>query len=113
MTSLATEPTSSGRTSPGRTPSRWLTASGAVLPWLAVVVVAVLCLVHGDVPWSDAVAYVLAWVVGSTVPGVLVWRAGGGGSPAAGELGFGAVLGIALQMLFWALATAVHQHWVQ
>src|SRR3954462_12042517 len=111
MTSLATEPTSSGRTSPDRTPSRWLTASGAVLPWLAVVVVAVLCLVHGDVPWSDAVAYVLAWVVGSTVPGVLVWRAVAGGagpppalrgravagrSPSALELGFGAVPAIAL-----------------
>ena len=56
--------------------------------------------------------YLAMWVVGCTLPGVLIWRALTGPSTRStivAELGFGSVLGIVLQLLGWAVATALHQ----
>jgi hypothetical protein len=60
----------------------------------------------------EVLAYLAAWVVGSTFPGVMVWRLVAGPSTLACELGFGSVLGIVLQLLIWAAATLVHQSWL-
>ncbi len=81
----------------------------ALLAWLAVGGAVVAVMLEGGARWQDAVAYLAAWLVGSTLPGVLVWRALAGPSTAVRELGFGAVLGIPLQFGAWAVATAVHQ----
>ncbi|MBA3529922.1 MAG: hypothetical protein H0T91_11575, partial [Propionibacteriaceae bacterium] len=58
-------------------------------------------------------AYLAMWVVGCTFPGVMVWRALAGHSTIVKELGFGSVLGIVLQLIFWAGATSLgHPKWM-
>src|SRR4051812_34386662 len=56
---------------------------------------------------EDIVAYLVAWVLVCTLPGVLVWRAVVGPTTLPRELGFGSVLGIALQLVVWALGIAL------
>jgi hypothetical protein len=80
-----------------------------VVAWVAVLWTAATGLEHGGAPSRQVLAYLAAWVLGSTLPGVLVWRALAGHSTIVRELGFGSVLGIVLQLLVWAAATSVHR----
>ncbi len=79
------------------------------LCWGVVLLAVVVGLVVAGASWQQSLGYLAAWVIGSTLPGVLVWRALAGHSTAPRELGFGAVLGIALQLAFWAIGTAVQR----
>jgi hypothetical protein len=79
------------------------------LAWLSVLVASLVSLGQTSVPGQQIVAYLAAWLLGGTVPGVLVWRAVSGPSTFVRELGYGSVLGIALQLAMWAVATAVHR----
>jgi hypothetical protein len=95
-----------------RRPSGVRVVAGAAvvaLSWAGVVGAAAAGLVHAGAPPAQVGAYLLAWFLGSTVPGVLVWRALAGHTTVVGELGFGSVLGIVLQLAFWAAGTAVHR----
>jgi len=74
-----------------------------------VLATTVAALEHGGAPRGQVVAYLAAWILGCTFPGVMVWRWLAGPSTTVRELGFGAVLGIVLQLVVWAFATAVHQ----
>jgi hypothetical protein len=85
------------------------TAAVVLLSWAGVLAAAAAALVHAGVPTTQVVAYLGAWLVGCTFPGVMVWRALGGHTTFARELGFGSVLGIVLQLVFWAAGTAVHR----
>ena len=78
------------------------------LAWAGVCVAVVVGLQQAGAPLSQVLPYVAAWLVGSSLPGVLVWRAVVGPSTVVRELGFGSVLGIVLQLLAWAVGTAVH-----
>ena len=89
--------------------SQATSVAAVTLAWLAVAATAFAGLEHAGAPSRQTVAYLGAWVLGCTVPGVLVWRALAGHSTFVRELGFGSVLGIVLQLLTWAVATSVHR----
>src|SRR5919107_5661527 len=73
-------------------------AAVVLLAWASVLAAAAAALIHAGVPTTQVVAYLGAWVVGCTFPGVMVWRALAGHTTFARELGFGSVLGIVLQL---------------
>ena len=82
--------------------------AATAIGWLLVlaVVVAGLTTVGDSAP--SALIYVGIWLVSTTMPGVLVWRALARPTSFVQELGFGSVLGIALLLLFaWLPATLV------
>src|SRR5215213_165302 len=85
-------------------------ATVIALAWVCVLATVVIALHRGGgAPTSQVIAYLAAWVLGCTLPGVLVWRALAGHSTIVRELGFGSVLGVVLQLLAWAAATSVHR----
>ena len=75
--------------------------------WLAVLATVVISLGAAGVPWGQSLAYVAAWLIGCTFPGLMVWRAVVGHSTVVRELGFGSVLGVALQLLVWGVGTTL------
>lgn len=75
-----------------------------VCSWLAVVAAAIAAPVAAGATLPNTAAYMATWVVSTTVPGVLVWRALSRPSSLAEELGFGSVVGIALLLLAWVPA---------
>ena len=87
---------------------RYLEAGVVATAWLVVLAVSILCLEHAGEHFGNIAAYLGAWVVGCTFPGVMVWRALAGHTTIVRELGFGSVLGIVLELIAWAVATAVH-----
>lgn len=80
--------------------------------WLVVAGVTLAVPVSQGVPVWDAVRYVGTWLVSTTVPGVLVWRAFARPSSLVEELGFGNVLGVALLLLAWVPAVLVGEAWL-
>lgn len=62
----------------------------------------------GDRPLT-VLTFLAVWLVSTTVPGVLVWRALARPTSIVQELGFGSVLGIGLLLLAWLPATVVGQ----
>jgi hypothetical protein len=84
-------------------------AAAIALAWLAVLATAVTRLEQAGAPPRQVLPYVAAWIVGCALPGVMVWRGLAGHSTIVRELGFGSVLGIVLQLMVWAGATAVHR----
>lgn len=57
---------------------------------------------------GPAAAYLLAWLVSTVLPGVLLWRVlARPGPTTAQQVGFGSVLGVAVALLTWLVATAV------
>ena len=86
-------------------------AAAIALAWLAVLATAATALEQAGAPPRQVLAYLAAWVLGCTFPGVMVWRALTGHSTLVKELGFGSALGIVLQLVIWAVATAVHRPW--
>jgi hypothetical protein len=87
-----------------RTLSRTLVSTGL---WGAVLVAVGLALLGAGYSPGQVLAYLVAWLLGSTFPGVLLWRAMARRTTLVRELGFGSVLGISLQLLVWAVGTAV------
>jgi hypothetical protein len=83
---------------------RYAAIAGA---WLTVAMVASTCLWRAGAPGTQVGVYLSAWVIGSTFPGVMIWRALNGHSTLVKELGFGSALGIVLQLLAWAIGTGV------
>ena len=73
----------------------WLVVLGCIVAALTTV---------GD-PAASTLAYFGVWLVSTTVPGVLLWRALARPTTLVQELGFGSVLGIALLILAWLPAT--------
>lgn len=82
---------------------------GVVAAWLGIMSAAIISLHQAGAPTAQIIAYLGAWLVGCTFPGVMLWRALAGSSTLVKELGFGSVLGIVLQLVVWALSTGVHQ----
>lgn len=77
--------------------------------WLLLLAIATLALTTvGDSVLSVA-AYAGVWLVSTTVPGVLLWRALARPITLVQEIGFGSVLGIALLLAAWLPATLVHR----
>lgn len=77
--------------------------------WLSVCAIGVMALTTVGDPAMSSAAYLGVWLASTTVPGVLLWRAVARPTSIVQEIGFGSVLGIALLLLVWALATLVHQ----
>ncbi|WP_262850180.1 hypothetical protein [Mumia quercus] len=92
-----------------RRPSVGLVLSGVVtvVSWAAVVTTMLVVMTARGADLDEAARYLAVWVLVSTLPGVLLWRAVAGVSTLSQELGFGAVLGIVAQLVCWAAATAV------
>ena len=88
---------------------RGASAAAVAVAWLSILASAVICLQQVGGSLTEVLAYLAAWLIGSTLPGVLMWRALAGHSTIVRELRFGSVLGIVLQLLAWALATSVHR----
>jgi hypothetical protein len=87
---------------------RWSGRHAAIAGvWLAVAMAASVCLWRAGAPGTQVAVYLSAWVIGSTFPGVMIWRALAGHSTLVKELGFGSALGIVLQLLAWAIGTGV------
>lgn len=85
-----------------------LPRAGVAVAWLGIFAAVVVSLTQAGVPVGEVVAYLAAWLVGCTFPGVMIWRALSGPTTIVRELGFGSVLGIVLQLAVWALGTSVH-----
>ncbi|MDT4991227.1 MAG: hypothetical protein QOH97_1119, partial [Actinoplanes sp.] len=80
----------------------------AVLPWMVVAVALAGVLHWTHTPVRDVTAYTIYWVVGIVVPGTLTHRAlRGSRGNLPEDLGFGAAMGLLLELLAWALAAAV------
>src|SRR5687768_14076197 len=75
--------------------------------WLLVVGCIVAALTTVGDPAPSVLLYFGVWLVSTTVPGVLVWRALARPTTLVQELGFGSVLGIALLILAWLPAMVV------
>lgn len=76
-----------------------------VLPWLVVAVLLIGALLWADTPRTSVLRYGLYWVFGVLVPGVLVFRAlRGSRGNLPEDAGFGAVTGMAVQLIGWAFA---------
>src|SRR5690349_6456625 len=64
-------------------------AAAVALAWVAILATMVVALHRGGgAPTSQVLAYLAAWILGCTFPGVLVWRALAGHSTIVRELGF-------------------------
>ena len=84
--------------------------AATAIGWLLVLAVVAVGLTTVGDPATSVVGYFGIWLVSTTVPGVLVWRALARPTSIVQELGFGSVLGIALLLLFaWLPATLVGQ----
>lgn len=93
---------------PDSSPRRGRPASAlALLGWVVVAAVLVAAPVAAGADLVDTVRYLATWVLSTTVPGVLVWRACARPSSLVEELGFGNVLGIGLLLLAWVPAVLV------
>src|SRR4051812_49970711 len=94
-------------TGPDRSrPRRAAAAAAVALAWLGVFATVVVALHRGGgAPTSQVLAYLAAWVLGCTFPGVLVWRAVGRPTTIVPELRVWAVPGVGRQLLAWAPAT--------
>jgi hypothetical protein len=80
----------------------------AALPWVLVAIALAGVLHWTHTPVRDVNAYTIYWVVGIVVPGTLTHRAMRGSRGNLPEdLGFGAAMGLLLELLAWALAAAV------
>lgn len=75
------------------------------LGWLLLLVFVTLMLKTVGDPVTSSLTYVATWMLSTTIPGVLVWRAVGRPTTLVQELGFGSVLGIGLLLLAWFPAT--------
>ena len=75
------------------------------LGWLLLLGLMTLMLQSVGDPVTSSLTYFATWILSTTVPGVLVWRAVGRPTSLVQELGFGSVLGIALLLLAWLPAT--------
>lgn len=83
--------------------------TATAIGWLVLLAVGVAALTTvGDSAKSVAI-YFVVWLVTTTLPGVLLWRALARPTTIVQEIGFGSVLGIALLLLAWLPATLVHQ----
>jgi hypothetical protein len=78
------------------------------LGWILLLVLVTLMLQSVGDPITSSLIYFATWVLSTTVPGVLVWRAVGRPTSLVQELGFGSVLGIGLLLLAWFPATLLH-----
>ncbi len=77
------------------------------LPWLAVAAVAVWVLRLAGDPVVDAVVYGGYWLIAIVVPGVLLQRVLQGSRSLVEDVGFGAVLGLAWQLVGWFVFTGL------
>ena len=75
------------------------------LGWLLLLVLVTSMLQPIGDPVTSSLIYFATWILSTTLPGVLVWRAVGRPTSLVQELGFGSVLGIALLLLAWLPAT--------
>lgn len=75
------------------------------LGWLLLLVFVTVMLESIGNPVTSSLTYVATWILSTTLPGVLVWRAVGRPTTLVQELGFGSVLGIGLLLLAWLPAT--------
>ncbi len=93
---------------PGRAP---LAAGGVVaaLGWVAVAIVVIVALAAEGHRPGAVLVFALVWLVSTTVPGILVWRALCRPTSVVQEVGFGSVLGIGLLLLAWLPATLAGQ----
>lgn len=89
-------------------PRRWALWPGpvaTVLGWaLVALVVAAALVASGNNPVT-VLTFAVVWLVSTTLPGILVWRALCTPTSAIQEVGFGSVLGIGLLLLAWLPAT--------
>lgn len=84
----------------------WL-ARRSELPWAGVAGLAVWLLVLAGHPVTDPVLYGLYWTVAIAVPGVLLQRALMGSRTLPEDLGLGAVMGLAWQLVGWVVLTGL------
>ncbi len=98
----ATPRSTSDRPGSGRIPGLLPAVS-----WLVVAVAAVAVSVAAGSAGSHALAYLVTWLLSTTLPGVLVWRALARPSSVVEEVGFGNVLGIALLLVAWVPAVTL------
>ncbi|MEP6815781.1 MAG: hypothetical protein ABI873_09550, partial [Marmoricola sp.] len=82
-----------------------MTAGG----WLVVALAVVGALVASGDRLVTVLAFGFVWLVSTTLPGVLVWRALSRSTSIVQELGFGSVLGIGLLLVAWLPATLLGQ----
>ncbi len=93
---------------PDITMPSWPT-TGAALGWLTLLALIVAALSTIGDPAPSVLTYFAVWLVSTTIPGVLMWRAFARRSTLVQEIGFGSVLGIGLLLLAWLPATLVHE----
>jgi hypothetical protein len=90
------------------TRSRSAAVAGRSLPWLVVGVAWVVALHRWGTPLPDITAYSLYWALTLVLPGTLVHRAlRGSRGNLPEDLGYGAVVGLVLEIVAWALSAAV------
>lgn len=90
-------------------PALPLSRTAVVIGWLLFASVAVFALTTVDHSATSVLAYVGVWLLSTTLPGVLFWRALARPTTRLQEFGFGSVLGIALLLLAWLPATLLHR----
>ncbi|HWH01411.1 MAG TPA: hypothetical protein VNV66_19350, partial [Pilimelia sp.] len=85
-------------------------AAGAALPWLLVVAALAGGLWWTGTPTPDIAGYGLYWAAGLLLPGTLVHRAlRGSRGNLPEDLGYGATVGLLLELAAWAGAAATGQ----
>ncbi len=81
----------------------------AVLGWTVVALVVVAALGAEGHRLGGLLTFAFVWLVSTTVPGILVWRALCRPTSVIQEVGFGSVLGIGLLLLAWLPSTLLGQ----
>lgn len=83
-------------------------AATAALPWVTVAAALVVALRLTGTPIADIVGYAAYWALAVVLPGTLVHRAlRGSRGNLPEDLGYGAAVGLLLELLAWASAAAV------
>ncbi|MGH3424573.1 MAG: hypothetical protein ACRDO8_07585, partial [Nocardioidaceae bacterium] len=86
--------------------------SAAVVAWTVLAVLVVVVCTAMGIPLADVLVYLATWVLSTTVPGVLVWRALARPGSLVEEIGFGNVVGVGLLLLAWVPAVLVGDAWL-
>ncbi len=79
-----------------------------VAPWLITMAIACLCLVFNGVSIVDISYYTIYWIVTIVGPGTLVfWALHGQKNNIIEDLGFGAVIGLTLEIVAWYILSVM------